>query len=102
MFLVSGPELVIESCRSGLIGSFPTQNARTFEDLVSWLGQIRHGLADVPDAQWAVSMIVHPSYDRFEAEFGGHRLGLAEAGAGSGARLRGRGVRRRDVGRART
>jgi nitronate monooxygenase len=68
MFLVSGPELVIESCRSGLIGSFPTQNARTFDDLVSWLGQIRHGLADLPHAQWAVSMIVHPSYDRFEAE----------------------------------
>jgi nitronate monooxygenase len=68
MFLVSGPELVIESCRAGLMGSFPTQNARTFEDLVSWLGRIREGLADTPEAQWAVSMIVHPSYDRFSAE----------------------------------
>ena len=68
MFLVSGPELVIESCRAGLMGSFPTQNARTFEDLVAWLGQIRTGLAETPDAQWAVSMIVHRSYDRFASE----------------------------------
>jgi NAD(P)H-dependent flavin oxidoreductase YrpB (nitropropane dioxygenase family) len=33
MFLVSGPELVIASCRAGLVGSFPTQNARTTEVL---------------------------------------------------------------------
>ena len=68
MFLVSGPELVIESCRSGLVGSFPTQNARTLEDLDGWLGAIRRGIVDVEDPQWAVSMIVHPSYDRFPQE----------------------------------
>jgi NAD(P)H-dependent flavin oxidoreductase YrpB (nitropropane dioxygenase family) len=27
MFLISGPELVIEACRSGIIGAFPTTNA---------------------------------------------------------------------------
>ena len=40
MFLVSGPELVIASCKSGLIGSFPGPNARTIEELESWMSQI--------------------------------------------------------------
>lgn len=68
MFLVSGPEFVIESCRAGLVGSFPTQNARTFEDLVDWFDRIRAGVADLPGASWAISMIVHRSYERFAAE----------------------------------
>ncbi|MCE3551096.1 nitronate monooxygenase [Pseudonocardia sp. RS11V-5] len=68
MFLVSGPDLVVESCRGGLVGSFPTQNARTFEDLVRWLDAIRDGVADLTAPSWAVSMIVHKSYDRFAAE----------------------------------
>ncbi|MBW0105758.1 hypothetical protein [Pseudonocardia sp. KRD291] len=68
MFPVSGPELVIESCRAGLIGSFPTQNARTFDDLVSWFDRIRDGVADLTRPSWAVSMIVHHSYERFAAE----------------------------------
>jgi nitronate monooxygenase len=68
MFLVSGPELVIESCRAGLVGSFPTQNARTFDDLVDWFDRIRAGVADLPDPSWAISMIVHRSYERFPAE----------------------------------
>ncbi|GAA5121210.1 nitronate monooxygenase family protein [Haloechinothrix salitolerans] len=50
------------------MGSFPTQNARAFDDLVKWLDEIRNGVADVPGATWAASMIVHPSYDRFESE----------------------------------
>jgi nitronate monooxygenase len=68
MFLVSGPELVIESCRAGLVGSFPTQNARTFDDLVTWFDRIRAGVADLADPSWAISMIVHRSYERFAAE----------------------------------
>lgn len=68
MFLVSGPQFVVQACRAGLMGSFPTQNARTFDDLVKWLDEIRTDLADVPDAKWAAGMIVHKSYDRFEAE----------------------------------
>jgi nitronate monooxygenase len=68
MFLVSGPELVVASCRAGLVGSFPTQNARTIEDLERWLPQIREGIADLDDPHWAASLIVHPTYDRFERE----------------------------------
>jgi nitronate monooxygenase len=68
MFLVSGPQLVVASCRAGLMGSLPTQNARTFDDLVAWLDTIRAELSTVDDPQWAVSMIVHKSYERFDRE----------------------------------
>lgn len=68
MFLVSGPQMVISSCRAGLMGSFPTQNARTADDLTQWFDQIKAGLTDVDDPQWAVSLIVHRTYDRFDRE----------------------------------
>jgi nitronate monooxygenase len=41
MFLVSGPDLVSEACSAGIVGSFPTANCRTSEELDAWLGQIR-------------------------------------------------------------
>ena len=44
MFLVSGPESVIQSCKEGLMGSFPGPNARTIEDLRSWFGKYECGL----------------------------------------------------------
>ena len=44
MFLVSGPELVIASSKAGLIGSFPGPNARTIEDLESWMNTITSSL----------------------------------------------------------
>ena len=37
MFLVSGPALVKAACRTGVIGSFPTANCRTVEELDRWL-----------------------------------------------------------------
>ena len=40
MFLVSGPELVLACCRAGLMGSLPTQNARTIEQLDEWFETI--------------------------------------------------------------
>lgn len=90
MFLVSGPELVIASCRAGLMGSFPTQNARTVEDLTRWLDEIKTGLADVEDPQWAVSMIVHRSYDRFDRELeliGEHQPDVVVTALGSPQRV---------------
>ena len=41
MFLVSGPGLVTAACRAGVIGSFPTANCRTVEELDAWLADIR-------------------------------------------------------------
>ncbi len=40
MFLVSGPDLVAEACSAGVVGSFPTANCRTPEELDQWLRQI--------------------------------------------------------------
>ncbi len=44
MLRVSGPDLVIAACRSGIVGSFPTANARTVEELDQWLGRIEASL----------------------------------------------------------
>ena len=44
MFLVSGPDLVREACKAGIIGALPRQNARTFEQFETWLQDIRAAL----------------------------------------------------------
>ena len=40
MFQVSGPDLVIEACRAGVVGAFPTSNCRTLEELDAWLARM--------------------------------------------------------------
>jgi nitronate monooxygenase len=44
MFLVSGPALVREACKAGLVGGLPRQNARSFAEFDAWLGEIRLAL----------------------------------------------------------
>ncbi|HZZ86934.1 MAG TPA: nitronate monooxygenase [Caulobacteraceae bacterium] len=48
MLRVSGPDLVVAACNAGVVGAFPTKNARTAEQLDAWLGDIRARLG--PDA----------------------------------------------------
>ncbi len=67
MFLVSGPDAVIQSCKEGLMGSFPGPNARTIDDLRSWFEVIDTKL-NQEDAPWAFNMITHNSYGRFDQE----------------------------------
>ena len=67
MFLVTGPDMVISACKSGVLGTFPATNARTEEQLVSWLDQISTSVSQA-DAPWALNMITHNSYGRFDAE----------------------------------
>lgn len=76
MFLVSGPDLVIEQCKAGIIGSFPALNARPQEQLDVWLTQIEDALAeerrDNPGAKigpYAVNLIVNPANKRLEQDF---------------------------------
>lgn len=66
MFLVSGPDLVVAACRAGVIGSFPTQNCRTVEQLDGWFDSITSTLRETdPDAApWAVNLVTHRSNRR--------------------------------------
>jgi nitronate monooxygenase len=67
MFLVSGPDLVVETCRGGVIGSFPALNARSAAQFREWLRDIRTRLAAAPGAApFAVNLIVHRSNPRLQ------------------------------------
>ena len=74
MFLVSGVELVVAACRSGVIGSFPTVNCRSPEQLDEWLTDIDCRLkahADAggkPAAPVCANLIVHRSNARLEQD----------------------------------
>jgi nitronate monooxygenase len=69
MFLTSGPDLVVEVCRSGVLGAFPALNARTSQGLDHWLGDIEDRLSDAADASpFAVNLIVHRSNPRLKAD----------------------------------
>lgn len=67
MFLVSGPELVLAACKSGVIGSLPTLNQRTTEGYSDWLDTIKAGLGP-NDAPYAVNLIVHKTNPRLAAD----------------------------------
>jgi len=71
MFIISNPDLVLAVCRAGMVGSFPSLNARPVSVLDEWLGRITADLAswdavypDRPAAPFAVNLIVHKSNDR--------------------------------------
>jgi nitronate monooxygenase len=59
--------MVVSACKSGILGTFPATNARTAEQLVSWLDQISTSITKA-DATWALNMITHNSYGRFDVE----------------------------------
>lgn len=78
MFIVSVPELVIAQCKAGIVGSFPSLNARPAEEFEVWLKRIGDELAaydrdlsssgtragEKRSAPFAVNLIVHKSNDR--------------------------------------
>src|SRR3954452_3747804 len=70
MFLVSGVELVTAACRNGVIGSFPTVNCRSPEQLDEWLTEIETRLRRHSDesgnlaAPICPNLIVHRSNAR--------------------------------------
>ncbi len=74
MFLVSGVELVVAACRNGVIGSFPTVNCRTSEQLDAWLIEIESRLRSHSDATGkpaapiCANLIVHRSNARLEQD----------------------------------
>src|SRR5262249_36628183 len=75
MFIVSGPDLVIEQCKAGVIGSFPALNARPQEELERWLTRIETELGEHQRAHpgekvapFAVNLIVNKANRRLEAD----------------------------------
>jgi nitronate monooxygenase len=67
--------MVIEQCKAGIVGSFPSLNARPLEELDRWLERITTELAaydaanpDTPSAPYAVNLIVHGSNDRLQED----------------------------------
>ena len=67
MFLVSGPDLVVESCRSGLCGTFPALNQRTGAGFDEWLCEIEERLGE-DSAPYGVNLIVHKTNPRLEED----------------------------------
>jgi nitronate monooxygenase len=74
MFLVSGVELVVAACRNGVIGSFPTVNCRSSEQLDGWLSEIEErlrchcGESGKQAAPVCPNLIVHRSNARLEQD----------------------------------
>lgn len=74
MFLVSGVELMVAACRNGVIGSFPTVNCRSTEQLDEWFNEIATRLRQHEDqtGRWAAplcpNLIVHRSNARLEQD----------------------------------
>ena len=67
MFIISQPELVIAQCRAGVVGSFPSLNARPSGVFEQWLQRLQSELTDA-DAPFAVNLIVHRSNPRLEED----------------------------------
>lgn len=88
MFLVSGPELVIAACKSGVIGSFPTANCRTTAELDQWLARIAAETKGY--APFCPNLIVHKSNPRVEEDLAlviKHKAEIVIASVGSPERV---------------
>ena len=75
LFIISHPALVIAQCKAGIVGSFPTLNARPASQLDEWLHEISEALAahdrdhpGQPAAPFACNLIVHRSNPRLEED----------------------------------
>lgn len=74
MFLISGPKLVIECCKNGIVGTFPALNQRTTEGFEEWVVEIKTALEQFEKetgkkaAPFGVNLIVHDTNPRLMAD----------------------------------
>ena len=74
LFLISNPNMVIECCKNGIVGTFPALNQRTSEGFEAWLIEIKEALTAFEKetgqkaAPFGVNLIVHPTNPRLEAD----------------------------------
>jgi nitronate monooxygenase len=73
LFIVSNPDLTIAQCKAGVVGAFPSLNARPIAMLDEWLHRITQELAawdrdhpEAPSAPFAVNQIVHKTNNRLD------------------------------------
>ena len=67
MFLISGPDLVVETSNAGVVGSFPALNQRTNDGYRDWLDEIS-GRLNRDAAPFGVNLVVHKSNPRLDAD----------------------------------
>lgn len=98
MFLVSGVDLVVAACINGVVGSFPTANCRTGEELDQWLATMREQTGaheqrtGTPAAPVCPNLIVHPSNPRLAEDLEivvRHRPAMVITSVGSPAKVAG-------------
>ncbi|MCV3243940.1 nitronate monooxygenase [Mesorhizobium robiniae] len=83
---VSGPELVSTICRNGVIGAFPTFNARTPEQLDYWLTIIGQACAEPSSAPCCPNIVMRRSAEALQTEVDilvKHRVKIVLASVGS-------------------
>ena len=74
MFLISGPKLVIECCKNGIVGTFPALNQRSSEGFERWIVEIKTALKTFGEetgskaAPFGVNLIVHQTNPRLQAD----------------------------------
>ena len=74
LFLISGPKLVVECCKNGIVGTFPALNQRTTEGFEEWVIQIKTELDQFEKetgktpAPFGVNLIVHNTNPRVQAD----------------------------------
>jgi nitronate monooxygenase len=97
MFIASYPELVIAQCKAGVLGTFPSLNARSLDILEEWVTRIEHELAAHAAAHpgervapFGVNLILHPSNRRYDEDLAlvaRHRVPLVITSVGKPDRV---------------
>ncbi len=74
MFLISGPKMVVECCKNGIVGTFPALNQRTTKGFEEWVIQIKNEIDEFEKetgkkaAPFGVNLIVHNTNPRVKAD----------------------------------
>jgi len=96
MFTVSNPDLVVECCRSGVIGAFPALNQRDSVGYAAWLGEIETRLTRHEDesgtaaAPYGVNLTLRHGNARLEEDLAitvAHRVPLVLTSLGVSAEV---------------
>lgn len=67
MFIISNPDLVIAQCKAGIVGAFPSLNARKPGEFEQWLQRLNEEIGP-DDAPYAVNLILHRSNIRLQED----------------------------------